>query len=411
MKTMTILLVICSLLVLSAGYVVQLQSWLMFNAGLENSSQKQLDTNVYGHVGIRAMVSNKEPVFNMDVVLSESQVNQQIEHIVKNPTLANYQESEIPYLETKKEINFGIENTRPGNSLKLDRDFPLVVELHDEVLIEFSDQYSRFEMQKAISRLLVLPKEINAKKMIASNPIDVRQKPYLYKRVYNEYDKPVRYPAQAFRYADYLLNNFSQKVNEEQGLYTVVSIPLKDVKIPMPVKTYQAWVDQYSQKHKIAPELVFAIIEVESAFNPRAVSKSNALGLMQIKAKTAGRDVYQYVDGKKGEPGQAELFDAENNIRMGTAYMGLLKHEYLQGVRNIENKEMLSISSYNGGISKTLKLFGKTPQLAIMRVNQLHPKQVYRTLRYEHQSDEARLYLDKVLKAKKRYRDLLELTT
>jgi len=408
---MTILLAICSLLVLSTGYVVQLQSWLMFNAGLENNSQKQLHNTVYGHAGIRAMVTNQEPVFNMDVLLSESQVTQEIEINVKNPTLANDQEKEMPSLDTKKEISFGIGNTRPGNTLKLDRDFPLVVELHDEVLIEFSDQYSRFEMQKAISRLLVLPKEMNAKQMVASNPIDVRQKPYLYKRVYNEYDKPVRYPAQAFRYADYLLNNFSQKVNEEQAIYTVVSIPLKDVKIPMPVKTYQTWVDQYSQTHKIAPELVFAIIEVESAFNPRAVSKSNALGLMQIKAKTAGRDVYQYVDGKKGEPGQAELFDAENNIRMGTAYMGLLKHEYLQGVRNIENKEMLSISSYNGGISKTLKLFGKTPQLAIMRVNQLHPKQVYRTLRYEHQSDEARLYLDKVLKAKKRYRDLLEITT
>jgi membrane-bound lytic murein transglycosylase C len=69
----------------------------------------------------------------------------------------------------------------------------------------------------------------------------------------------------------------------------------------------------------------------------------------------------------------------------------------------------LSISSYNGGISKTLKLFGKTPEIAIMRVNQLHPKQVYRTLRYEHQSDETRRYLEKVLKAKNRYRDLLDL--
>lgn len=405
---MTVLLAICSLLVLSTGYVVQLQSWLMFNAGLENSSQKQTHNSVYSQVGIRTMVSNQELIFNKDVDFSESQVNLQNETRVKTPTLASYKEQEMPALESQQKVSFGPESTRPGNKLKLDRDFPLVVELENEILIEFSDQYSRFEMQKAISRLLVLPREMNAKQIMASNSIDVRQKPYLYKRVYNEYDKPVRYPAQAFRYADYLLNNFSQKVNENQAVYTVVSIPLKEVQIPTPVKTYQAWVDQYSEKNKIAPELVFAIIEVESAFNPLAVSKSNALGLMQIKAKTAGRDVYQYIEGKKGEPGQAELFDAESNIRMGTAYMGLLKHEYLQGVRNRENKEMISISAYNGGISKTLKLFGKTPQEAIMRVNQLHPKRVYRTLRYEHQSNEARLYLDKVLKAKKRYRDLLE---
>ena len=407
---MTILLSICSLLVLSTGYVVQLQSWLMFNAGLENNPQKQSDKTVYSHVGIRTMVSSQNPIFNMNVEFSESDVTPQNETHVKTPTLASYKEKRIQSFEEPKDVNFSTETTRPGNKLKSDRDFPLVVELQDEVLIEFPDQYSRFEMQKALSRLLVLPREMNAKQIVASNPIDVRQKPYLYKRVYNEYDKPVRYPAQAFKYADYLLNNFSQKINEEQEAYTVVSIPLKEVQLPTSVETYQAWVERYSKKHKIAPELVFAIIEVESAFNPLAVSKSNALGLMQIKAKTAGKDVYQYVDGKKGEPGEAELFDAENNIRMGTAYMGLLKHEYLQGVRNIENKEMLSISSYNGGISKTLKLFGKTPQEAIMRVNQLHPKQVYRTLRYEHQSGEARLYLDKVLKAKKRYRDLLELT-
>ena len=406
---MTILLAICSLLVLSTGYVVQLQSWLMFNNSLENTSKKQADSSVYNYVGIRAMVSNPEPVFNVDEGVSESLVSNQNEVYVKTPTLASDKEKTALPLAVQKEFSFSNQNTRPGNTMSLDRGFPLVVELQSEVLVEFSDHYSRFEMQKAISRLLVLPSEMNAEKMVASNPIDLRQKPYLYKRVYNEYDKPVRYPAQAFRYADYLLNNFSQKVNEDQGSYTVVSIPLKEVKIPTPVKTYQAWVKQYSKEHKVAPDLVFAIIEVESAFNPRAVSKSNALGLMQLKANTAGRDVYEYVDGKQGQPGRAELFDAQNNIRMGTAYMGMLKHEYLRGVRNSENKEMLSISSYNGGISKTLKLFGKTPEVAIRRVNQLHPKQVYRTLRYEHQSDEARLYLDKVLKAKSRYSDLLDL--
>ncbi|MEA1988451.1 MAG: hypothetical protein U9N57_04475, partial [Pseudomonadota bacterium] len=96
MKTMTILLAICSLLVLSTGYVVQLQSWLMFNAGLKNSSQKQLDSNVYSHVGIRAMVSNQEPVFNMGVVLSESEVIQKNETYVKTPTHDVYQEKKIP---------------------------------------------------------------------------------------------------------------------------------------------------------------------------------------------------------------------------------------------------------------------------------------------------------------------------
>ncbi|NPA72030.1 MAG: transglycosylase SLT domain-containing protein, partial [Gammaproteobacteria bacterium] len=211
------------------------------------------------------------------------------------------------------------------------------------------------------------------------------------------------------QYADYLLKNHSEEIIDGSLKYLVVHIPLVENKLPHHVEKYQSWVADYAQKYGVSEDLIFAIMEVESGFNSKAVSKSNALGLMQLKAESAGRDVYELIDGKDGQPNRAELFDAQNNIRMGTAYLSLLKREYLQGVRNAKNKEMISISSYNGGITKTLKLFGKTPDVAILRVNQLHPKQVYRTLRYQHQSNETRLYLDKVLKAKSRYRDLLGL--
>lgn len=56
----------------------------------------------------------------------------------------------------------------------------------------------------------------------------------------------------------------------------------------------------------VDPQLITAIIAIESGGNPNAVSKSNAIGLMQIKASTSGRDVYRRM-GWSGEPTTSEL--------------------------------------------------------------------------------------------------------
>jgi len=174
-----------------------------------------------------------------------------------------------------------------------------------------------------------------------------------------------------------------------------------------PAKSYQAWVKDYANEFDVPPSLVYAVMETESAFNPRAVSRSNAIGLMQLKPEAAGRDVYQYIDAKPGQPSLNELFDSKNNIRMGTAYLGLLKHDYLSNIMDEKIKQMVTISSYNGGLSTVLRLFGHTPEKAVERLNKMKPNQVYRKLRYDHQSDETRRYLDKVLKAETKYRALL----
>ncbi|MDX1796798.1 MAG: transglycosylase SLT domain-containing protein, partial [Hydrogenovibrio sp.] len=114
-----------------------------------------------------------------------------------------------------------------------------------------------------------------------------------------------------------------------------------------------------------------------------------------------------YVDLKPGKPSKQDLFDSEQNIRMGVAYLSLLKHDYLSSILNDKIKQMVTISSYNGGIRTVLGLFGSTPERAIQKLNRMNPAQVYRKLRYDHHSDETRRYLDKVLKAEVKYRALL----
>lgn len=50
-------------------------------------------------------------------------------------------------------------------------------------------------------------------------------------------------------------------------------------------------------QYNLDPKLIKAIIRVESSYNPSAVSPSNAIGLMQIKADGAGCDAYRYGAG------------------------------------------------------------------------------------------------------------------
>jgi soluble lytic murein transglycosylase-like protein len=73
-----------------------------------------------------------------------------------------------------------------------------------------------------------------------------------------------------------------------------------------------------SRKYGIDPRLIMAQIEVESTFNPRAVSKAGARGLMQIMPDT-GRQLARELGFT-----DYDLFDPVTNVRMGIYYMSKL---------------------------------------------------------------------------------------
>lgn len=72
------------------------------------------------------------------------------------------------------------------------------------------------------------------------------------------------------------------------------------------------WADFYAGVYGIPPELVHAIIEVESAWRPYAVSNKGAAGLMQLMPATAVTF------------GVRNRFEVEQNIRGGVAYLAHL---------------------------------------------------------------------------------------
>jgi soluble lytic murein transglycosylase-like protein len=82
-------------------------------------------------------------------------------------------------------------------------------------------------------------------------------------------------------------------------------------------------VRRYAAHYRVQPELIAALIDVESRWNPRAVSNKGAMGLMQLMPATARRY------------GANHPFDVEENIAAGTRYVTALMWEFHGDLRMV----------------------------------------------------------------------------
>ena len=96
------------------------------------------------------------------------------------------------------------------------------------------------------------------------------------------------------------------------------------------IKKYKAIIHKAADQFDVEPHLIKAIIKAESYFDPNAISKSGAQGLMQLMPSTAD-------DMRVNNP-----FDPEENILGGTRYLSLLLKRFKQDKR-------LAIAAYNVG--------------------------------------------------------------
>lgn len=106
-------------------------------------------------------------------------------------------------------------------------------------------------------------------------------------------------------------------------------------------KKYNKLVDKYSQQYNLRPEFVHSIIQQESSYNPKAISKSNAKGLMQLLPATFA-EVTKKLCIENPDP-----FNPEQNIRCGCYY--------LDWVRKNMNLEWAMAAGYNQGMGNYKK--------------------------------------------------------
>ena len=105
---------------------------------------------------------------------------------------------------------------------------------------------------------------------------------------------------------------------------------------PGRAREYSArWAAFYASAFGVPVELVDAVIQVESGWNPDAVSKKGAAGLMQLMPETALRF------------GVRNRFSVEGNIRGGVAYLAWL-------IRLFQGDLRLAVAAYHAGESRIL---------------------------------------------------------
>lgn len=143
---------------------------------------------------------------------------------------------------------------------------------------------------------------------------------------------------------------------------------------------YKAEVEKYCDKYDVDPALVYAVMQTESAFNPKAKSYVPAYGLMQIVPSSAGKDCAQSLKKEFSQPTANYLYEPENNIEMGVHYLYLLKKRYYTNVTNPKSRDLCVIASYNtgaGNVSRALRGDTKISK-AIPQINEMSYEELFR---------------------------------
>ena len=139
-----------------------------------------------------------------------------------------------------------------------------------------------------------------------------------------------------------------EEAGSEEGNAQSSVVPRKKDELFHPI------IDEAACRHEVDPALVKAIIMAESSYNPRAISKKGAKGLMQLMPLTAA------------SLGVEDAFDPTNNIRAGVAYFRTLLNQFKGDVR-------LALAAYNAGSKRVRQYKGVPP----FEATQLYIEKVY----------------------------------
>jgi soluble lytic murein transglycosylase-like protein len=141
---------------------------------------------------------------------------------------------------------------------------------------------------------------------------------------------------------------------EPEEIFTRILTP-----VPVSNAPYEQLIRNAATRNNLDPDLIASVIGAESNFNPKAVSRKNARGLMQLLPETAKRF------------GVKNIFDPQENIEAGTRYFGSLLQFYKNDLR-------LALAAYNAGPQRVTQ-YGNVPPYRetvayVSRVSQSYAK-------------------------------------
>ena len=196
------------------------------------------------------------------------------------------------------------------------------------------------------------------------------------------------------------------------------SFPMISNHLKVRANKYKKAVNKYATRMKIPSELVFAVIETESAFNPNARSSVPAFGLMQLVPTSGARDAYRLLFNKDKVVTDRYLYNPDNNIKMGAAFLHKLYYSYLSGIKNPEARTWATIAAYNTGAGNVFNTFaGKYrrskfgnrstwKKKALAKINTKSAEQVYNYLKRNLPHKETQNYIRNIRKRIPKYKSL-----
>lgn len=343
---------------------------------------------------IRKLATNKSIQYATNPKKLNSDINSLISFVKNISNIWGEKNVRIP---KKKEYVKYLQNYKSRALVDFDKGL-VTVETLDE------KDYKK-SLQNAIVTTLLLPDDPRAADLYEAKSVKLGDTPYLLGEIKDDQNKDIRYEWRANRFANILIKeSIKQKTiqkNSKDVTVYYVDIPMVKDHADIRVAKFKPFVKEFAKKYNLSENLVYAIIRTESNFNQFAVSSANAYGLMQIVPTSAGSDAYKYINGKSWTPSKSYLFDAKNNIELGSAYLELLSNKYLDGILNPISKEYCIISAYNTGSGNVFKTFSKDKEHAKEIINSKKPMDIYNILIKKLPYEETRRYLQKVIDYKK----------
>ena len=148
------------------------------------------------------------------------------------------------------------------------------------------------------------------------------------------------------------------------AIQPVIEFPVQSkIEIPSSVKKsvhlFHPIILQAASQYEVEPSLIKAIIMAESGYNPSAISKKGAIGLMQLMPRTAEA------------LGVIDIFDPEHNINAGVKY-------FRQLLAKFDDNVELALAAYNAGTKRVIKYQGIPP----FKATQYYVKKVFEYYQY-----------------------------